>query len=48
MGAVTIETAGRALSDARVGEVIRVRGMGAGDPYPARVVGDGVVLVGGR
>jgi flagella basal body P-ring formation protein FlgA len=47
-GSVTIETTGQALADARVGEVIKVRGAGSGEPYPARVVADGVVLAGGR
>ena len=47
-GAVTIETTGRALADARLGEVTRVRNTSTNESYAARVVGDGVVLVSAR
>ena len=47
-GTVTIETTGRALSDARIGELIKVSSTTSIEPYTARVVADGVVLVGTR
>jgi len=44
-GAVTIETAGVALADARVGETIKVKNASSGEIFAARVVGPGAVLV---
>jgi flagella basal body P-ring formation protein FlgA len=44
-GAVTIETSGVALADARMGELIKVKTAQASEPITARVVGDGVVAV---
>ena len=47
-GTVTIETVGRALADARVGETIQVKSAGSTEPFSARVVGEGVVQVSTR
>jgi flagella basal body P-ring formation protein FlgA len=45
-GAVTIETTGVALSDARLGEAVQVRNPRSQEAFAARVVGEGVVQVG--
>lgn len=47
-GSVVIETTGRALADARVGETVQVQTAGSSAPFPARVVGEGMVLVSAR
>ena len=48
-GAIRIETTGIALTDGRLGEVVRVRNPASGEPpFSARVVAEGVVLVHAR
>jgi flagella basal body P-ring formation protein FlgA len=47
-GAVTIETMGRAVADARVGEMTTIRNTSTNETYSARVVADGVVMVRGE
>jgi flagella basal body P-ring formation protein FlgA len=47
-GAVTIETSGVALSDARMGEMIKVKPAYGSEIVTARVVGDGLVAVGAK
>jgi flagella basal body P-ring formation protein FlgA len=47
-GTVTIETRGRALSDARIGDLVKVRSTSTSEAYSARVISDGVVLVSAR
>jgi flagella basal body P-ring formation protein FlgA len=47
-GAVTIETVGTALADARVGELIKVKNTNTNESYTARVVAAGAVVVSAR
>jgi flagella basal body P-ring formation protein FlgA len=44
-GTITIETTGRALSDARIGDMVKVSNTSSNESFAARVVAEGVVQV---
>jgi flagella basal body P-ring formation protein FlgA len=48
LGSIQIEIAGVALSDARLGEVVKVRNPASNDSFPATVIADGKVLIQAR
>ena len=48
LGAIRLRTAGVALRDARVGEMVKVRSTTGSEPFVARVVAEGAVRVDAR
>jgi flagella basal body P-ring formation protein FlgA len=47
-GAISIETNGVALDDARVGQYVRIRNSASGEAFSARVVAEQSVVIEGR